>query len=187
TGVQTCALPISEDLQNNEWLTKDVGAGGAGFGVQWDANFVHPIRQAVITPEDAHRSLPPIRDALCYRYNDDAFARVIYSESHDEVANGKARVPQEVNPQDPKGWYARKRSTLAAAMVFTAPSPPMRVRGRNSLKVHGSATQSPSIGTSATSSTASCGCTAISCGCGSTATATRAASVGRLPSASTCT
>jgi 1,4-alpha-glucan branching enzyme len=30
---------------------------------------------------------------LYYRYNDDAFARVIYSESHDEVANGKALVP----------------------------------------------------------------------------------------------
>ena len=46
-------ITIAEDLQNNKWLTKDVGAGGAGFGSQWDAKFVHPIRQAVITPEDA--------------------------------------------------------------------------------------------------------------------------------------
>jgi 1,4-alpha-glucan branching enzyme len=127
-------ITIAEDLQNNEWLTRDVGAGGAGFGAQWDANFVHPIRQAVITPEDAQRSLLAIRDALCYRYNDDAFARVIYSESHDEVANGKARVPQEVNPQDPKGWYARKRSTLAAAMVFTAPGIPMLFQGQEFLE-----------------------------------------------------
>ena len=71
-------ITIAEDLQNNPWLTKDIGAGGAGFGAQWDANFVHPIRQAVITPEDAQRSLLAIRDALCYRYNDDAFARVIH-------------------------------------------------------------------------------------------------------------
>jgi 1,4-alpha-glucan branching enzyme len=127
-------ITIAEDLQNNPWLTKDVGAGGAGFGVQWDANFVHPIRRAVITSQDAQRSLVAIRDALCSRYNDDAFDRVIYSESHDEVANGRARVPHEVNPQDPKGWYARKRSTLAAALVFTAPGIPMLFQGQEFLE-----------------------------------------------------
>ncbi len=26
------AITIAEDLQNNEWLTKSVGEGGAGFG-----------------------------------------------------------------------------------------------------------------------------------------------------------
>jgi 1,4-alpha-glucan branching enzyme len=127
-------ITIAEDLQNNAWLTHDVGAGGAGFGAQWDANFVHSIRQAVITSQDEQRSLAAIRDALCYRYNDDAFERVIYSESHDEVANGKARVPQEVNAQDPQGWHAQKRSTLAAAMVFTAPGIPMIFQGQEFLQ-----------------------------------------------------
>jgi 1,4-alpha-glucan branching enzyme len=127
-------ITIAEDLQNYNWVTSDVGAGGAGFGSQWDAMFVHPIRQAVITPEDEQRSLAAIRDAICYRYNDDAFDRVIYSESHDEVANGKARVPQEISPNDPKGWYARKRSTLAAAMVFTAPGIPMLFQGQEFLE-----------------------------------------------------
>ena len=127
-------ITIAEDLQNNNWLTKSVGAGGAGFGSQWDANFVHPIRQAVITSDDQERSLTAIRDALCYRYNDDAFDRVIYSESHDEVANGSARVPQEINPEDPKGWYAQKRSTLAAALVFTAPGIPMLFQGQEFLE-----------------------------------------------------
>lgn len=127
-------ITIAEDLQHNNWLTKDVGAGGAGFGSQWDAMFVHPIRQAVVIPEDEHRSLAAVRDAICYRYNDDAFDRVIYSESHDEVANGKARVPQEISPNDPKGWYARKRSTLAAAMVFTAPGIPMLFQGQEFLE-----------------------------------------------------
>lgn len=127
-------ITIAEDLQNNRWLTKDVGAGGAGFGSQWDGMFVHPIRQAVITPQDKQRSLAAIRDAICYRYNDDAFDRVIYSESHDEVANGSARVPQEISPNDPKGWYARKRSTLAASMVFTAPGIPMIFQGQEFLE-----------------------------------------------------
>ncbi len=127
-------ITIAEDLQSNKWLTKDVGAGGAGFSAQWDAQFVHPIRQAVITPQDKQRSLVAISDAITYRYNDDAFDRVIYSESHDEVANGKARVPQEISPDDPKGWYARKRSTLAAAMVFTAPGLPMLFQGQEFLE-----------------------------------------------------
>ena len=127
-------ITIAEDMQNNNWVTKDVGAGGAGFGSQWDANFVHPIRQAVITHQDEQRSLSAIRDALCHRYNDDAFERVIYSESHDEVANGSARVPQQVNPEYPKGWYSQKRSTLAAAMVFTAPGIPMLFQGQEFLE-----------------------------------------------------
>ena len=56
-------ITIAEDLQNNDWLTKDIGAGGAGFGSQWDADFVHPIRQAVITPQDEQRSLTAIRSS----------------------------------------------------------------------------------------------------------------------------
>jgi len=127
-------ITIAEDLQSNKWLTKDVGAGGAGFSSQWDAKFVHPIRQAVITRQDQQRSLTAISDAICYRYNDDAFDRVIYSESHDEVANGKARVPQEISPDDPRGWHARKRSTLAAAMVFAAPGIPMIFQGQEFLE-----------------------------------------------------
>jgi 1,4-alpha-glucan branching enzyme len=127
-------ITIAEDLQHNRWLTKDVGAGGAGFSSQWDAMFVHPIRRAVTAADDSQRSLAAIRDAICYRYNDDAFDRVIYSESHDEVANGRARVPQEISPDDPKGWYARKRSTLAAAMVFTAPGIPLLFQGQEFLE-----------------------------------------------------
>lgn len=127
-------ISIAEDFHNNRWLTKEVGAGGAGFASQWDGMFVHPIRKAVIAPQDEQRSLEAIRDAILYRYNDDAFDRVIYSESHDEVANGHARVPQEINPNDPKGWYARKRSTLAAAMVFTSPGIPMLFQGQEFLE-----------------------------------------------------
>jgi 1,4-alpha-glucan branching enzyme len=127
-------ITIAEDFQNNRWLTRDVGAGGAGFASQWDGNFVHPIRQGVTTRQDESRSISAIRDAVCYRYNDDAFDRVIYSESHDEVANGRARVPQEISPDDPGGWQARKRSTLAAAMVFTAPGIPLLFQGQEFLE-----------------------------------------------------
>ena len=127
-------LTIAEDLRSNDWLTKDVGAGGAGFGSQWDPHFVQPIRQAVIASQDEDRALGNIRDAILYRYNDDAFERVIYSESHDDVANGQSRIPQDVNPADPTGWHAQKRSTMAAAMVFTAPGIPMLFQGQEFLE-----------------------------------------------------
>lgn len=127
-------ITIAEDLQNNEWLTKPADAGGAGFGAQWDANFVHPIRRAVIAADDHHRSLASVRDAIIGHYNGDAFQRVVYSESHDEVANGKSRVPSEITAADPEDFYAQKRSTLAAGLVFTAPGIPMLFQGQEFLQ-----------------------------------------------------
>jgi 1,4-alpha-glucan branching enzyme len=125
---------IAEDLQNNAWLTKAVDAGGAGFASQWDAAFVHPIRQAVREMDDANRSMESVKNAILHRYNTDVFERVIYSESHDEVANGKSRVPSEVDPADPTSLFAQKRSTLAAALVFTAPGIPMIFQGQELLR-----------------------------------------------------
>ena len=101
------ALTIAEDLRTNEWMTKDAGAGGTGFGAQWDSAFVHPIRQVILTPEDGDRDLEKVRDAILHRYEDKAFARVIYTESHDEVANGKARIPQEISPGKADSYFAR--------------------------------------------------------------------------------
>ncbi|MGE3819411.1 MAG: alpha-amylase family glycosyl hydrolase, partial [Isosphaeraceae bacterium] len=129
-------ITIAEDLQNNEWLTKDTGAGGAGFGTQWDAAFVHPIRAAVCAGRDEERNMWAVRNAICHRYNGDAYQRVVYSESHDEVANGKARVPSEVDRAGSDNWYARKRSTLAAGLVFTSPGIPMLFQGQEFLQ-HG--------------------------------------------------
>jgi len=42
---------------------------------------------------------------------------VIYTESHDEVANGSARVPEEVWPGYAHSWPSRKRASLGAAIV----------------------------------------------------------------------
>ncbi len=53
---------------------------------------MHPIRKAVIGAVDENRSLASVRDAIVFTYNGDAFQRVIYSESHDEVANGKSHT-----------------------------------------------------------------------------------------------
>jgi 1,4-alpha-glucan branching enzyme len=127
-------LTVAEDLQKSDWVTKPPADGGAGFGTQWDDQFVHPIRQTVITADDEHRSMVKVAHAIAHRYNGDAFQRVIYSESHDEVANGRARVPHEIDPDGAGNYYAQKRSTLAAAMVFTAPGIPMLFQGQEFLE-----------------------------------------------------
>jgi 1,4-alpha-glucan branching enzyme len=108
-------------------------ADGAGFHAQWDAEFVHPVREALITPADEHRSVHALAAAVSHSYGD-AFARVIYTESHDEVANGKQRVPSEIDEGDPDGWFAQKRSTAAACFVFTAPGIPMVFQGQEFLE-----------------------------------------------------
>jgi 1,4-alpha-glucan branching enzyme len=131
---QPWKITIAEDLQNNEWITKSTDEGGAGFGSQWEAGFVHPIRAAIIAQIDADRNLDAVRDAICHRYNSDAEQRVIYTESHDEVANGHARVPEEIWPGNAGSWFSRKRSTLGAALVFTAPGIPMIFQGQEFLE-----------------------------------------------------
>jgi len=128
------AITIAEDLQNNPWLTKETGDGGAGFGAQWAAPFVHTIRTALIGAEDADRDVGAVRDAIRHRYTLDAFERVIYTESHDEVANGHARVPEEVDPGRASSWAAKKKSALGAALVFTSPGIPMIFQGQEMLE-----------------------------------------------------
>lgn len=131
---QPWKLTIAEDLQKNEWITKDTGAGGAGFDSQWDPGFVHPIRQAISTQNDRDRDMYAVRDAIYHRYGTDCFERVIYTESHDEVANGRSRVPDEIWHDNPGSWFSRKRSTLGAALVFTAPGVPMIFQGQELLE-----------------------------------------------------
>jgi 1,4-alpha-glucan branching enzyme len=127
-------IMIAEDLKCSPWLTKTKGEGGAGFHSQWDAAFVHPVRYAVITREDGERNLEDLKQSLLFNYNGDPFQRVIYSESHDEISNGRARIPFEIDPQDAGGLFARKKSTLAAGLVFTAPGIPMLFSGQELLE-----------------------------------------------------
>ena len=95
---------------------------------------MHPVRRAIIGMKDGERDMESIRDALYHRYNGNVLQRVIYTESHDEVANGHSRVPEEIWPGNAGSWFSRKRSTLGAALVFTAPGIPMIFQGQEFLE-----------------------------------------------------
>lgn len=131
---QPWKLHIAEDLQGNDWVTRRVTDNGAGFDSQWDGAFVHSIRAALTATDDAARSVAAVRDAITHGFSGGALRRVVYTESHDEVANGHARLPEEISPGHAGNYYARKRSTLGAALVFTAPGIPMIFQGQEILE-----------------------------------------------------
>ena len=127
-------ISIAEDMKGNPFLTKETGEGGAGFDAQWDPRFAHPIREAIISSVDKVRNMDAVRGAITHSYEEEPFNRIIYTESHDEVANGKARVPEEISPGDAATWHAKKLSTLGAALVFTSPGIPMIFQGQEFLE-----------------------------------------------------
>jgi 1,4-alpha-glucan branching enzyme len=128
------ALQIAEDLQTVDSITKPTSVGGFGFDTQWDAAFFHPVDDTLAAANDSDRHMSDIKGALTHAYNGSTIQRVVYTESHDEVANGRTRMPQMISPADPASWAARKRSTLGAAVVMTAPGVPMIFMGQEFLE-----------------------------------------------------
>lgn len=127
-------ISIAEDLQSAAYMTQPTSSGGAGFDSQWDAQFFHPIRDNVITANDSDRDMNAVKGAITANYNGSATQRVIYTESHDEVANGQSRVPEMIWPGNAGSWYSRKRSTLGAGVVMTSPGIPMIFEGQEVLE-----------------------------------------------------
>ena len=127
-------LQIAEDLYTRDDITRTTAAGGMGFDTQWDAAFFHPVDDTILARTDGERQMGSIRAALEHKYNGRGSERVIYTESHDEVANGKQRIPEMISPGDAGSYAARKRSTLGAAVLMTAPGIPMLFMGQEFLE-----------------------------------------------------
>ena len=131
---QPWKINVAEDMAQDDAITRRTSEGGLGFGAQWDGDFVHTVRDAATTARDEDRSMAALRDALAHSFDGEAMRRFIYSESHDESANGHQRLNDEIAPGAGDNWYARKRSTLAASLVLTAPGIPMLFQGQEFLE-----------------------------------------------------
>jgi len=131
---QPWKISIAEDMKDNEWITKDTGSGGAGFDAQWGSAFLSTLRDAIIGPDDGARDMGAVAGVVAQTYNGNAFERVIYTESHDADSNGQARVPEMIWPGNAASWYSKKRSTLGAVVVLTAPGIPMLFMGQEFLE-----------------------------------------------------
>ncbi|WP_396633321.1 alpha-amylase family glycosyl hydrolase [Maribacter sp. R86514] len=123
-------LTIAEDLKGDSRVTDAIEHDGLAYGSQWDMNFVHPVREVIEDTHDDGRDLQKVVDALEFKYSNDAFSRIVYTESHDEVANGKARVPEEIQPGDAESDFAKKRALLGIVLTLTAPGIPMLFQGQ---------------------------------------------------------
>jgi 1,4-alpha-glucan branching enzyme len=130
---QPWKITIAEDLRSNPAITARTEQGGEGFSAQWSASFIYPVHEALTQMEDANRDMHAISRAICTAYNGDVFQRVIYTESHDEVANGKSRLPEEIGGGNVESYFAKKRMVLGAALTLTAPGIPMLFQGQEFL------------------------------------------------------
>lgn len=123
-------ITIAEDMHSLDFITRSADENGLDYGAQWDAKFVHTVRDLIIKPNDQDRDINALVEVITHSYNDDVFQRVIYTESHDEVANGQARVAEEIANGDVNNWYSKKRAALGIAVVLTAPGIPMIFQGQ---------------------------------------------------------
>ena len=66
----------------------------------------------------------------------DVFSRVVYTENHDQVGHppGQSRLPALIDTNNHESIFAKKRSTLAAAIMLTSPGIPMIFQGQEMLE-----------------------------------------------------
>ena len=68
-SAQPWKITIAEDMQDNDWITRPAGGGGAGFDSQWDPDFVQQVRGVLEEVQDADRDMGQIAAALQHRYS----------------------------------------------------------------------------------------------------------------------
>jgi 1,4-alpha-glucan branching enzyme len=130
-------LMIAEDLQSDAYrLTQTITEGGAGFDSQWDAGFLHVVREVLAQPNDAERDMGTLQWAITNRYAPDMTRRVVYTESHDDVADrhGKLRLARLLRRSRPAAPETPSLALLAAALTLTTPGIPMLFQGQELLE-----------------------------------------------------
>ncbi|RWZ78167.1 MAG: 1,4-alpha-glucan branching protein [Candidatus Microsaccharimonas sossegonensis] len=121
------ALMIAEDNSGNDYITKPISEGGAGYDAQWGLGFPYAIR-SMLRIGGAHRT-DSLTKQLLHRYNGQSFQKVIFSDSHDTAANGSVRINEAATPGNAESVFARQFVLLANAVTLTAPGIPMLLQG----------------------------------------------------------
>ncbi len=131
---QPWKITIAEDMRDDPTVVTPTAEGGAGFVAQWDAGFIYRVRPALVDHDDRARDIDDVVTAIVGEGRGPALSRVIYTESHDDVANGQTRVPEAISPGDADNWWAKKRAVLGSALVLTSPGIPMLFQGQELLE-----------------------------------------------------
>jgi 1,4-alpha-glucan branching enzyme len=133
---QPSKITIAEDLQSSGDVTLETVPVGLEFNSQWDDAMVNTMRDVVTRLNDSDRDLGAVKRALEKKMASDVFTRVVYTENHDQVGHppGQNRLPTLIDTNDNASIFAKKRSTLAAAIMLTAPGIPMIFQGQEMLE-----------------------------------------------------
>jgi 1,4-alpha-glucan branching enzyme len=131
---QPWKITIAEDLEDDPALVTPTEDGGAGFAAQWDVGFIRRVRPSLEVNEDEARDMEAIADAVVGEGRGAPQTRVIYTESHDDVANGLLRLPEAISPGGADSWWSKKRALLGSALVLTSPGIPMLFQGQELLE-----------------------------------------------------
>lgn len=138
-------ISIAEDLQGfvgvvtpTNRTIPGTSERGLGFNSQWDEGLYWAVRNAVTPADDGQRNVNELKRAIAQKFGDDAFRRIIYSENHDKVGHPnnqvkEIRLPRLIDQNNPESVFAKKRSTLAAAIILTSPGIPMLFQGQEML------------------------------------------------------
>src|SRR5207302_7282553 len=79
-------ITIAEDLQSSGDVTLQTPIG-LEFNTQWDDVMVNVMRDVVTKANDSDRNLRAVKDAIEKKLASDVFARVVYTENHDQVGH----------------------------------------------------------------------------------------------------
>jgi len=135
---------IAEDNGANNYLTKNIRAGGAGFDAQWNVEWPRALDVALGTTGGAGNFGELINEMNRY-YNGDFLEKIVYAESHDTaaLANGNRRIARDFNSENPAAPNARAMTILAGALALTAPGAPMLFQGQEMVSRDGWSAQDP--------------------------------------------
>ena len=97
---------------------------------------VNVLRDVVSKVNDSDRDLGAVKGVIEKKMASDVFTRVVYTENHDQVGHppGQNRLPALIDINDHESIFAKKRSTLAAAIMLTSPGIPMIFQGQEMLE-----------------------------------------------------
>ncbi len=123
-------ITIAEDIAYNDYLTKPIKDGGAGFNSQWELNFPFALRDALKSNNPDAINMDNICAQLTKNFNGDPLQRIIFADSHDSAANGNSRLVEVISPGNPDSLFARQQTLIAATLLLSTPGIPMLFQGQ---------------------------------------------------------
>ncbi len=136
TLIQQCSSMIHTGYVGKLNIGESEGwlSGTAGFDSTWYGSpFQDYVVSQLTTASDAARNMGSISTAV--NAGNGGWQNVLFMETHDSAGdlNGGQRLPVKIDTNNPTSYYARKRSTLGAAITLTSPGIPMILQGEEML------------------------------------------------------